>query len=179
MPRAARAAPGGMVFHVLNRGVGRMGLFSKEEDYAAFEALLEETRESRPVRICGYCLMPNHWHFVLWPEHDGDLAAFTQQPKHGSGPAYGDERRARRSKSNCSAIGRWRIRRAGAISSTSRRPRPSWRGFAAAWRAASRTEPSNGSAGRPNASGWNPRFEHRTGPGRLRPTNDSQNKRSR
>src|SRR3972149_1474817 len=79
MPRAARIAPGGMVFHVLNRGVGRMKLFSKEKDYAAFEGLLEETCESRPMRICAYCLMPNHWHFVLWPKHDGDLAAFMQQ----------------------------------------------------------------------------------------------------
>jgi putative transposase len=68
-----------MVFHVLNRGVGRMELFSKEKDSAAFEALLEQTRESRPMRICAYCLMPNHWHFVLWPEHDGELAAFMQQ----------------------------------------------------------------------------------------------------
>ena len=56
-----------------------MGLFSKEDDYAAFESLLEETRESRPMRICVYFLMPNHWRFVLWPEHDGDLAAFMQQ----------------------------------------------------------------------------------------------------
>jgi len=56
-----------------------MELFSKEKDYAAFEDLLEETWESRPVRICAYCLMPNHWHFVLWPESDGDLAAFMQQ----------------------------------------------------------------------------------------------------
>jgi putative transposase len=56
-----------------------MELFSKEQDYAAFEGLLEQTLESRPVRICAYCLMPNHWHFVLWPEHDGDLAAFMQQ----------------------------------------------------------------------------------------------------
>ena len=56
-----------------------MELFSKEQDYAAFEGLLERTLESRPMRICAYCLMPNHWHFVLWPEHDGDLAAFMQQ----------------------------------------------------------------------------------------------------
>ena len=26
-----------------------------------------------------YCLMPNHWHFVVWPEWDGDLPAFMQQ----------------------------------------------------------------------------------------------------
>jgi putative transposase len=68
-----------MVFHVLNRGVGRMKLFSKDADYQAFEAIVEETLEKRPMRICSYCLMPNHWHFVLWPEHDGDLAAFMQR----------------------------------------------------------------------------------------------------
>ena len=68
-----------MVFHVLNRGVGRMKLFRKDADYRAFEAVVEETLDKRPMRICGYCLMPNHWHFVMWPEHDGDLAAFMQR----------------------------------------------------------------------------------------------------
>lgn len=56
-----------------------MELFSKEQDYAAFEELLEQTRQSRPMRIAAYCVMPNHWHFVLWPEQEGDLAAFMQQ----------------------------------------------------------------------------------------------------
>ena len=31
------------------------------------------------MRICGYCVMPNHWHFVLWPAHNGQLAAFMQR----------------------------------------------------------------------------------------------------
>ena len=31
------------------------------------------------MRICSYLLMPNHWHFVLWPEGDGDLAVFMQR----------------------------------------------------------------------------------------------------
>jgi len=79
MPRVARIAPGGLVYHVLNRGVGRVRLFSKEKDFAAFEDLLEETLESRPMRVCAYCLMPNHWHLLLWPKQDGDLAAFMQQ----------------------------------------------------------------------------------------------------
>ena len=56
-----------------------MRLFSKDQDYAAFEAILAETWKARPVRICAYCLMPNHWHLVLWPEQDGDLAAFMQR----------------------------------------------------------------------------------------------------
>jgi putative transposase len=56
-----------------------MRLFLKEADFEAFERNIEKTLESRPMRICAYCLMPNHWHFVLWPQHDGDLAAFMQK----------------------------------------------------------------------------------------------------
>ena len=59
-----RVAPGGMVFHVLNRGVGRMRLFHSDGDYVAFENILEETLAVQPMRVCAYCLMPNHWHYV-------------------------------------------------------------------------------------------------------------------
>ena len=79
MPRTARITPGGMVFHVLNRGVGRMRLFNKDRDYEAFEQMIVKTLLSCPMRICSYCLMPNHWHLVLWPENNGDLAAFMQK----------------------------------------------------------------------------------------------------
>ena len=79
MPRLPRQAPGGIVYHVLNRGVGRMTLFDKPADYDAFEKAVADTLESRPMRILGYCIMPNHWHLILHPEHDGDLAAFMQK----------------------------------------------------------------------------------------------------
>ena len=77
MPRRSCVAPGGMVFHVLNRGVGRMRLFDDDDDYAAFERVVEETLSARPKRICAYCLMPNHI-FVLWPKKDGELSSFMQ-----------------------------------------------------------------------------------------------------
>jgi putative transposase len=68
-----------MVFHALNRGVGRMKIFSTDRDYQAFEETMEETLRLYAMRIVAYCLMPNHWHFVLWPENDGDLSAFLQR----------------------------------------------------------------------------------------------------
>jgi hypothetical protein len=74
MPRTARFAPGGMLFHVLNRGVRRMRVFRAEKDYDAFLRVVEETLRVAPMRICAYCWLPNHWHFVLWPRHDGDLS---------------------------------------------------------------------------------------------------------
>jgi putative transposase len=42
MPRTARSIEGGMIYHVLNRGNGRMRLFRKDEDYDAFERVLSE-----------------------------------------------------------------------------------------------------------------------------------------
>jgi putative transposase len=68
-----------MIYHVLNRGVGRMRLFRKQRDYEAFEEILDETLTKNTLRICAYCIMPNHWHFVVWPEEDGQLAAFLQR----------------------------------------------------------------------------------------------------
>lgn len=68
-----------MVFHILNRGVGRMRLFAKVGDYEAFGRVLAETLDLWPMRLCAYCVMPNHWHMVLWPREDGDQAAFLQR----------------------------------------------------------------------------------------------------
>ncbi len=68
-----------MVFHVLNRGVGRTRLFRRAADYAAFEEVMLETLELRSMRLLAYCVMPNHWHLVLWPREDGQLGAFMQR----------------------------------------------------------------------------------------------------
>ena len=79
MPRTARVAPGGMVFHVINRANARARIFGKDADYAAFERVMKETLLRKRMRILGYLMMPNHWHLVLWPEQDGDLARFMQR----------------------------------------------------------------------------------------------------
>lgn len=77
MPRTARAAAGGLVYHVINRGNCRMDIFAKPADFAAFVKLLRQGRERVPgLRVLGYCLMSNHWHLVLWPTRDDDLAKF-------------------------------------------------------------------------------------------------------
>ena len=43
-----------------------------EDDYAAFERVLEEAFRREPLRILGYCVMPNHWHLVVWPQDEKD-----------------------------------------------------------------------------------------------------------
>ncbi len=70
------------MYHVLNRAVARLPLFEKDADYAAFERVLALALEKHPIRLLAYWLMPNHWHFVLWPRRDGELSAFVRWLTH-------------------------------------------------------------------------------------------------
>ena len=79
MGRVNRVDSGGMVYHVLNRANNRQKIFNKDQDYKNLETILEEAREYCPMRILAYCLMPNHWHLVLFPEKDGELQKFMQR----------------------------------------------------------------------------------------------------
>jgi putative transposase len=68
-----------MIFHCLNRGNDQRQVFDDAGDFAAFERVLQVTLEIVPVRLLAYCLMSNHWHLVLWPRKNGELAAFMQR----------------------------------------------------------------------------------------------------
>jgi len=78
MSRPPRRCAGGVVYHILNRANGRLGIFKRREDYEAFERVLAESLRRVPVRLCGYCIMPNHWHLMLWPQEDGEVSEFMQ-----------------------------------------------------------------------------------------------------
>jgi putative transposase len=51
-------------------------MFNTTEDYAAFVHMVSESLLVVPTRILTYCLMPNHWHFVMWPERDYEMSEF-------------------------------------------------------------------------------------------------------
>jgi putative transposase len=77
MGRALRTSLGGYVYHALNRGNGRATIFHKDGDYEAFERVMVKALEHVPgMRLVAYCLLPNHWHLVLWPRGDGELSDF-------------------------------------------------------------------------------------------------------
>jgi putative transposase len=76
MGRPKRAAEGGLIYHVLNRANARMTIFADDGDYAAFERVLAEAVERTETRLLSYCVMPNHWHLVVWPRKDDELSRF-------------------------------------------------------------------------------------------------------
>lgn len=74
MGRANRVDLGDYVYHVINRANGRVRIFHSDAEYADFEYLLNELRETYEMRILAYVIMPNHWHLLLYPRKDGDLS---------------------------------------------------------------------------------------------------------
>jgi putative transposase len=65
MPRPLRIQFPGAVYHVMNRGNGRQAIFADAADARRFMALLEEIAAPLGWRVQAYCLMTNHYHFVL------------------------------------------------------------------------------------------------------------------
>jgi putative transposase len=78
MGRALRNAQPGAIHHVVNRGNRRAVIFHKPGDYDAFVQLLGEACGKFAMRLIAFCVMPNHWHLILWPSEDVSLSAFMQ-----------------------------------------------------------------------------------------------------
>ena len=65
MPRRARSTQRASYFHVINRSVRRLVLFTQPADYRAFLSILSQALEQYPVRLIAYSVMPDHWHLVM------------------------------------------------------------------------------------------------------------------
>ena len=78
MPRVRRFLQDGLVYHVLNRGNRRSLIFKDAADYEGFLTTLVDAMEQVAMRLLAFCLMPNHWHLVLWPNTGHDLSNYMQ-----------------------------------------------------------------------------------------------------
>ncbi len=76
MSRPLQLAEGGLVYHTLNRANARLAIFTDDGDFEAFERVLAEALTRDAMRLLAYCVMPNHFHLVVWPRRDGDLSRF-------------------------------------------------------------------------------------------------------
>ncbi len=107
-------------YHVYARGNGKARIFLDEQDYLYFLGLLERylaAEESKnefgisypnfynKVELAAFCLMPNHFHFLVYQHHQGALTSFMRSlmtsysryfnKRHGrSGPLFESRYRA-------------------------------------------------------------------------------------
>jgi len=53
--------------------VAGLPLFRKEKEHQAFERIMIEAQAVHPIRVLAWSLMRTHWHFVVWPQEDGEV----------------------------------------------------------------------------------------------------------
>jgi putative transposase len=63
---------------MLNRANARLTEFEDDGDFAAFERIVADAVTWYAMRLLAYCVIPNHFHLLLWPRGDGDISRFMQ-----------------------------------------------------------------------------------------------------
>jgi putative transposase len=69
----------GNYYHIFNRGIERRKIFSTEENYRFLIHRMQEYLPHYPLSIIAYCLMPNHYHILLYTEQDGGPGDFLRR----------------------------------------------------------------------------------------------------
>jgi putative transposase len=78
MPRRPRICLDGVPLHIVNRGNKRQKVFLEDADYLGFLSALATASARTTVRLLVFCLMPNHFHLVLWPTVGREVSAYMQ-----------------------------------------------------------------------------------------------------
>ncbi len=57
-------------YHIYNRGNNRQNIFFDRENYIYFLRLMKKYLVVNGIDIIAYCLMPNHYHFLVYLRND-------------------------------------------------------------------------------------------------------------
>jgi putative transposase len=77
-----------------------------DAEFASILASFEESRHRLGFLLCGYVLMPDHWHALLWPRYPLTISRLVQDIK------YVSSRRLNRQRRSAKPTTRQNVRRA-------------------------------------------------------------------
>ena len=92
MPRRKREFVPGHYYHLYNRGNNRQTIFFERENYLYFLRQFRYFVAERTVHVVAYCLMPNHYHLLIYLREDTLSAAmhrFTMSYTNAINRRYG------------------------------------------------------------------------------------------
>ncbi|MFQ5419579.1 MAG: transposase, partial [Anaerolineae bacterium] len=76
MPRRKNKFTTGHYYHIYNRGANRERIFFSKDNYLYFLKLLKKYSRKYQIAIIAYCLMPNHYHFLLRQDGETPISRF-------------------------------------------------------------------------------------------------------
>lgn len=76
MPCRGDAFTQGQYYHIYNRGAGKAKIFFNDGNYQYLLRLVKEYYQKHGATVIAYCLIPNHYHFLLRQEADEPLSKF-------------------------------------------------------------------------------------------------------
>lgn len=65
-------------YHIYNRGAHKEKLFYSDENFSFCLGLFRKYIHEYHVSMVAHCLMPNHYHTVLYQQRDGSISKFIQ-----------------------------------------------------------------------------------------------------
>ena len=71
MPRRHNKFVKGHFYHLYNRGAKKQKIFYESENYLYLPKLVKKNMHKSDINVIAYCLMPNHFHFLLRVDGDG------------------------------------------------------------------------------------------------------------
>ena len=78
MPYRGDSFTQGQYYHLYNRGAGKAKIFFNDGNYQYLLRLIMATYQKHGATVIAYCLMPNHYHFLLRQELEAPLSKFMQ-----------------------------------------------------------------------------------------------------
>lgn len=79
MPRRVRELENNGIYHVYARGNNRQKIFRDREDFEAYLEILSRVKERYEFEIYHYCLMTNHFHFLMRVQLGAELPRIMHQ----------------------------------------------------------------------------------------------------
>jgi REP element-mobilizing transposase RayT len=78
----------GMYYHIYNRGARQVTIFREPTNYLFAISRLKQYSQAKKVRVIAYCLMPNHYHFLVRQESDEPAGNLPQLMFNSYSKAY-------------------------------------------------------------------------------------------